>query len=177
MKVAAEFSAITFFFRLLFSGLTNMRDTADPRHLARVIIVQKMFERQFVTEDIGKGYSGEYSEKELAEIGNFKRVDKGLAKKLLKGIRENYKGADKLIEKYATEWPLSQIPKVDLQILRLAIYEGFLSKTTPEKVAIDEAIELAKELGGPNSAKFVNGVLGNLISKINNDRRRKKTAE
>lgn len=145
-----------------------MRDTADPRHLARVITVQKMFERQFVTEDIDKGYVGEYSEEELADIDNFEKVDTKLAAKLLKGIQENYKEADKLIEKYATEWPISQVPKVDLQILRLAIYEGFLSKTTPEKVAIDEAIELAKELGGPNSAKFVNGVLGNLISNLKN---------
>ncbi len=151
-----------------------MRDTTDPRHLARIMTVQKMFERQFKTDVIDKGYKKEYTQKQLADIDEFGKFDKDLFKKLLAGVEESYEQADELIKKFATEWPITQIPQVDLQILRLAIYEGFLSKTTPEKVAINEAIELAKELGGPNSAKFVNGVLGNLISKLKNDKGRGK---
>jgi N utilization substance protein B len=58
---------------------------------------------------------------------------------------------------------------VDLQILRMAIYEGFISKITPPKVAIDEAIEIAKEFGGETSSKFVNGVLGAIYETKGNE--------
>ena len=141
-----------------------MKEKSDPRHLARIVAVQKMFERQFKSGDIAKGYDEEYSKTDLAEIDEFEKFDEELLEKLLKGAEKSQEEADEVIKKFASQWPIEQIPKVDLQILRLAIYEGFIGQLTPVKVAIDEAIELAKELGGPNSAKFVNGVLGNLIN-------------
>ena len=66
--------------------------------------------------------------------------------------------------KLAPEWPLNNIAKIDLEILRIAILEGFILKITPEKVAINEAIELAKEFSNDQTRKFVSGVLGNLFT-------------
>lgn len=67
---------------------------------------------------------------------------------------------DELIKKAATKWPIDKINKIDLAILRLAIWEMIFYKKTPYKVVIDEAVELAKEYGSNNSPSFVNGVLG-----------------
>jgi transcription antitermination protein NusB len=72
---------------------------------------------------------------------------------------------DNRIQQAAPEWPLNQINKVDLAILRLSIYE-LKQKQVPYKVAIDEAVELAKEYGSDNSAKFINGVLGTIQEKL-----------
>ena len=141
-----------------------MKEKSDPRHLARIVAIQKMFERQFKNGDISKGYEEEYSNSDLAEIDEFEKFDEELLERLLAGAEKSQGEADEIIKKFASQWPIEQIPKVDLQILRLAIYEGFIGEITPRKVAVDEAIELAKELGGPNSAKFINGVLGNLVN-------------
>lgn len=78
-------------------------------------------------------------------------------------IIENIDKIDKLIEEAAPSWPVLKINKVDLAVLRLAIYELFLSKKAPTKVVVDEAVELAKEYGSESSGSFVNGVLGTLI--------------
>jgi len=67
-----------------------------------------------------------------------------------------------LIKKFASKYPLEKVSKVDLSILRLAVYELNFEKKTPPKVVIDEAIELAKELGGEKSFSFVNAVLGKI---------------
>jgi N utilization substance protein B len=67
--------------------------------------------------------------------------------------------SDEKIRKYAPQWPLEQIPVIDRNILRLAIFEILHDNRVPVKVAINEAVELAKRFGGDNSAKFVNGVL------------------
>jgi len=73
---------------------------------------------------------------------------------------------DKMIETAAPEWPIDKIAKIDLAILRQAIFEMREHKETPVKVVIDEAIELAKSYGNPNSAKFINGVLGTLVKTV-----------
>ncbi len=70
---------------------------------------------------------------------------------------------DKEITSSAPEWPLERINKIDLAILRLAVYELLIQKKEPPKVIIDEAVELAKEFGSENSAAFINGVLGNIL--------------
>lgn len=70
---------------------------------------------------------------------------------------------DKVISDSAPEWPLERINKIDLSILRLAVFELIVQKTEPEKVIIDEAVELAKEFGSESSPSFINGVLGHII--------------
>lgn len=89
--------------------------------------------------------------------------DGGFVRDLVTGIRDNYQKIDNYIIKYATEWPLDQITTVDRNILRLGIYE-LLYTTVPPRVAINEAIEMAKSFGGDTSGKFINGVLGALYN-------------
>lgn len=86
--------------------------------------------------------------------------DKGFAEELVKGVLLHQEEIDGLITKYAPQWPLPQITTVDRNVLRIGCYELKFSETVPSKVAINEAIELAKSYGGEASGKFVNGVLG-----------------
>jgi N utilization substance protein B len=73
---------------------------------------------------------------------------------------------DRLIAEYAPEWPVDQLAIVDRNVLRIAIYELAMDSSTPVKVAINEAVELAKSYGSDNSARFVNGVLGSLVERL-----------
>lgn len=92
--------------------------------------------------------------------------DNGFVDSLVKNIVSNLSEIDKYIIKYATEWPLEQITIVDRNILRIGIYELIFNKEIPSKVAINEAIEIAKTFGGESSGKFVNGVLGAIYKDI-----------
>ena len=107
--------------------------------------------------------------KELLAIDELEEYDKDLFEKITEGVVNNIEQIDKLIEKYAPQWPIQQMKLVDLQILRIAILEGFISKITPPKVSIDEAIEIAKDFGGESSGKFVNGVLGAIYEEIKSE--------
>ncbi len=127
------------------------------RHLARTIAMQTLFCWDFN----GK------SEKDLAQLiqQNFRQFaprfnDHGFVKTLINGVVNNLDEIDKYITKYATEWPLEQITIVDRNILRIGVYELVFDSEIPAKVAINEAIEIAKTFGGESSGKFVNGVLG-----------------
>lgn len=84
---------------------------------------------------------------------------------LVSGVLNNRSATDNLIRKYAPAWPLEQLAIVDRNILRLGIHE-LLTKDVPAKVAINEAVELAKAFGGENSAKFINGVLGSVYTEL-----------
>ncbi len=89
--------------------------------------------------------------------------DNGFAAHIVKGVMNNLTDINDLITKYAPEWPLEQITVVDRNVLRIGIYELKFSKgEIPPKVAINEAIELAKTFGGESSGKFINGVLGSI---------------
>ncbi len=90
------------------------------------------------------------------------------ARELVKSVLGNRNKIDELIKQYAPAWPLDQISLVDRNILRLAIFEIFIDNKTPVKVAIDEAVELAKEFGSDHSAKFINGVLGSISALAKN---------
>ena len=79
---------------------------------------------------------------------------------LINGVMKRLSEIDKYITKYATEWPLEQITIVDRNILRIGVYELIFNDEIPAKVAINEAIEIAKTFGSDSSGKFVNGVLG-----------------
>ena len=127
------------------------------RHLARTIAMQTLFSWDFN----GK------QEKNLSNLikQNFKQFapkfdDHGFVKSIINGVIKNEDEIDKYIIKYATEWPLDQITIVDRNILRIGVYELLFDKDIPSKVAINEAIEIAKTFGGESSGKFVNGVLG-----------------
>ncbi len=136
-----------------------MKKATDPRHLARVLALQYLFSIDFKT-DPTIGERLQYTEDEIAEIDEIEKFDGKLFNTIVEGIKNNGEEIDNVIRKYAPQWPIEQIKRVDLVILRIAILEGFIAKITPPKVAIDEGIELAKDFGGNASDKFVNGVLG-----------------
>jgi len=136
---------------------------SDPRHNARIIALQKLFERAFHHDNISEQSELEFENAALLEINEIDSADEQLLDSIFKGVIEHRERIDSIISELAPQWPLAQIAKSDLQILRIAIYEGFIGRTTPEKVAIDEAIELSREFANEQSRKFINGVLGNLI--------------
>jgi len=84
------------------------------------------------------------------------------ARELVRGVIQNKGKIDENIQNFAPAWPIEQMPVVDRNILRLAIFEILLDNKAPVKVAINEAVELAKTFGSDNSSKFVNGVLGSV---------------
>lgn len=86
-----------------------------------------------------------------------------LETKRVENILDNLADIDKLISEAAPTWPINKINKIDLSILRQAIYELIIEKDIPPKVVIDEAVELSKQYGSESSSGFVNGVLGTLI--------------
>ena len=134
-----------------------MKRSTDPRHQARILALQELFSKFFGVKDFPRDG---ISIKDLLEINEMGEYDKDLYKNLVNGVLENIESIDKIIVKYASQWPIEQMKLVDLQILRIAIFEGFEAKITPPKVAIDEAIEVARDFGGEVSSKFINGVLG-----------------
>jgi transcription antitermination protein NusB len=87
------------------------------------------------------------------------------AQRLVDGVLENVPELDSLIHRHAPEWPLEQMAIIDRNILRMAIWEFIVDRSTPTKVAINEAVELAKLFGSDSAARFVNGVLGVLAAK------------
>lgn len=95
---------------------------------------------------------------DFTKTGQFKSTMTG---QIVKKVDE----VDRLIQKFAPAWKISQLPSVDKAILRLAIFELVFQKQQPYKVIIDEAVELGKEFGGTATAAFVNGVLGSLVKK------------
>jgi len=127
------------------------------RHLARTLSMQILFLWDFN----GK------KEKDLRDTikGTFDAFapdfdDHGFVNSLIDGVIKNLDKIDRYIIEYATEWPLEQITIADRNILRIGVYELVFDENIPAKVAINEAIEIAKTYGGASSGKFVNGVLG-----------------
>lgn len=145
-----------------------MKKHTDPRHCSRILVLQKLFEQDFKKSRLTGKHAKGFTERNLCKINEIKKFNRDLYKKIIEAVEEDKENIDKIIIKLAPERPLDQISKIDLQILRMAIAEGFKFKFTPHKVAIDEAIELAKEFGGPSSQKFVNGVLGTLLARRKN---------
>lgn len=134
-----------------------MKKATDPRHLSRELALQTLFSKDFNGTREG---IVEFNVSDLSVIDEIDSYNEELYLSIVNGVRERASDIDEIITKFAPQWPISQMKLVDLQILRIAIYEGFLENITPPKVAIDEAIEIAKEFGGETSSKFVNGVLG-----------------
>lgn len=136
------------------------------RHLARTIAMQSLFLWDF------KGKAESDLEKILEGVfENFAPQfnDQGFARSIVKGVMDNIESIDVYISKYATEWPLEQITIVDRNILRIGVFELVFNEEIPAKVAINEAIEIAKAFGSESSGKFVNGVLGAIYKDILND--------
>lgn len=127
-----------------------MKKRTDPRHIARRELLQKLFALGFETT-----YDNEDPK--------------------VQTVVTHRQQIDAVIEKSAPQWPLNQINRVDLAVLRLALYELFFETETPSKVVIDEAVELAKEFGSDASSSFINGVLGNVMNNFDEFKKVVKT--
>lgn len=115
-----------------------MKTSYDPRHKRRQHLIQEIFSTEFHEQEVSD------ESKEILKHATF---------------------LDKEIQKAAPDFPVDKINKVDLAILRLAIYELLIEKKTPQNVIIDEAVELAKEFANETSPSFINGVLGHIAIK------------
>ena len=135
------------------------------RHLSRSIILQTLFE--WDQNVVAKEETFDILKRNVEEFARNKS-DLPFMEKVLDGILQKQKELDLVIEKAAPEWPLDRISPVDRNILRLGLFELLFSdrKEVPAKVAINEAIELAKQFGGENSGRFINGVLGAVYKEI-----------
>lgn len=126
------------------------------RHLARTVAMQTLYEWDFSGRTQNLAGLVKHNLAEFAPDFN----DGGFSERIVKGVDQHREAIDEVIEKYAPEWPIQQITIVDRNILRIGVYELKFAKDIPPKVAINEAIELAKSFGGESSGRFVNGVLG-----------------
>ena len=145
------------------------------RHLGRIIALQTLYEAAFRKEC---GDDKVNLDAILARnIDRYSAAldDKDFIVKLVKGVDKSSEKLDKQLQPLAPEWPLSQIAKIDLSILRMGAYELTAQPDVPSKVVINEAVELAKSFGGDNSSKFINGVLGTLLKQ--SDPKAGKTAK
>ena len=135
------------------------------RHLSRSIVLQSLFEWDL--NNLDKKAVEEVMNRNIDEFAANK-IDQPFMDKLLDGVMSKQGELDLVIEKAAPEWPIDRISPVDRNILRLGLYELLFSDRgeVPAKVAINEAIELAKQFGGDNSSRFVNGVLGAVYKEI-----------
>ena len=132
------------------------------RHLSRTIAVQTLYQWDFNDK-----------QQDVREILTLNKEsfapefdDQGFIEHLVSGVMDHCAKIDELIVRFAPEWPLDQITIVDRNVLRLGIFELAFDEKMPAKVAINEAIELAKAFGGESSGKFVNGVLGAVYKEV-----------
>ena len=134
------------------------------RHLSRSIAMQSLYEWDFGGK---KGDLEKIVGKNIKEFGPGLE-DTSLVWQIITGVVKHLFSIDKIIEKAAPEWPINQITIVDRNILRIGLYELLYAnkEEVPPKVAINEAIELAKSFGGESSGKFVNGVLGTVFKEL-----------
>lgn len=139
---------------------------ASNRHLGRIVAMQTLYELDF------RGGEAESVELQLVLERNLAEFSKSIedtnfVADVVDGVHRHEAEIDSVIGPAAPEWPVSQIAKIDRVILRIGVYELMIKRDVPPKVAINEAVELAKAFGGDNSSKFVNGVLGTIYRKSN----------
>lgn len=158
------------------------------RHLCRSIAMQSLYEWDFESSliDVPGQKTKKFDKEKLTEIlaNNIEEYAEGLedcsfAEDLVFGVFENMKKIDAVISKLAPEWPIEQVTIINRNVLRIGIYELKFGRRddVPPKVAINEAIELAKTFGGQSSGKFINGVLGSLYKEIEEESVKDKEKE
>ena len=133
---------------------------AGARRKARRLALQALYEVDSVGHEVEEVLARLLSEEGLSEESS------AFVRELVSGVIRNKEKIDHNVQNFAPAWPIEQIPVVDRNILRLAIFEVLLDNKVPVKVAINEAVELAKTFGSDNSAKFVNGVLGSVSTLV-----------
>lgn len=133
------------------------------RHLGRIVALQTLYEEDFRRECGDETFR---LDKVLARnIARYQETidDKEFIERLVGGVSTEQEAIDDIIRPVAPEWPIEQIARVDRVVLRIGVFELVFATDVPPKVAINEAVELAKAFGGDNSSKFINGVLGTVL--------------
>ncbi len=133
------------------------------RRKARVVALQVLYEVDGARHDPRSALENRLTEGPLAPPA------RRFARRLIDGVIEHRSDIDSVISTYAPSWPISQMAMVDLNILRVAIFEIMMGGETPPKVAINEAVELGKIFGTDSSPRFVNGVLGSVMANTQPD--------
>ncbi|MEA3336453.1 MAG: transcription antitermination factor NusB [Chloroflexota bacterium] len=129
------------------------------RRKARIAVLQALYEADMAHHPAGTALEQRFKTQPLSPQAE------AFARHLLAGVIGHRKQLNELIVRYAPEWPLDQMAVIDRNILRIAIYELVEAETdTPIKVAINEAVEVAKSFGSDSSPRFVNGVLGTMLA-------------
>jgi len=151
---------------------------ASNRHLGRIVALQTLYEYEFRRRSNDE--AAEIKEIMVKNIEPYKDSlgDVEFVDLIVSGVFENEADLDSRIQPIAPEWPLEQISAIDRNILRLGVFElVYLKDSVPPKVAINEAVELAKAFGSDNSSKFVNGVLGTAYKKFVEDHSSEQSEE
>lgn len=133
------------------------------RHLGRIVALQTLYEQDFRQEAQDNTFV--LDEILARNIERYEQTidDKAFIEQLVRGVVDKQVEIDEIVRPVAPEWPIEQIARMDRVILRIGVYELLFEKEVPPKVAINEAVELAKAFGGDNSSKFINGVLGTVL--------------
>lgn len=135
------------------------------RHLARSIVMQSLYQWDFRNQP--KEKIPEILSSNLNEFGvGLDDDNKLFVDKTFEDIVKKLPAIDKKIKSYSPDWTLEHMNSIDRNVLRIGVYELFFNKEIPSKVAINEAIEMAKSYGGNSSGKFVNGILGAMYKDI-----------
>lgn len=157
------------------SDTQDQTQLKDPRHLARLLALQYLYSKYFAQKyDIANNV---FEPQTLLEAIDESKFDKNLYIKIIDGVEKHQKIIDDIIQEMAPQWPLEQLNPINLIILRISIWEGFIGDITPPKVAINEAIELDKALSTVSNSAFINGVLGNIYADQNLQKRLKDQLE
>lgn len=134
---------------------------ASNRHLGRIVALQTLYEFEFRTQAEDPNVDADEILARNLERYETAIEDTGFVKDLVAGVVKEQETLDAKIQPIAPEWPIEQIARIDRAVLRLGLYELlYRGDKVPPKVAINEAVELAKAFGSDNSSKFINGVLG-----------------
>ncbi len=128
------------------------------RHEARITALQALYEIDTATHDVDEVLQ--------RYLGNAQMPDntRRFIERLVRGVLDEAERLDAIIARTAPAWPVPQLPAVDRTVLRMALWELLIERDVPVKAAINEAVELAKRFGSDNSSRFVNGVLGTVVS-------------
>lgn len=137
--------------------------TTDYRRQARSLALQVLYELDCTDHPLPEII------KQRLDTGEWQEETSAFAQRLIMGVIDHEAEVDAFIHRYAPEWPLSQIAIIDRNILRIALYELAVERIIPIKVAINEAVELAKTYGAESTPRFINGVLGSVASQMQNE--------
>ena len=136
------------------------RQYAQQQRRAREAVLQVLFEVDLVGHAVAEVRERQFDQMTLTDDA------RGFAERLIDGVLAGRERLDTIIATLAPTWPTDQLPRVDINVMRLALYELLAEPETPTGAIINEAVDLAKQYGSENSGKFVNGVLGTVATRI-----------